>query len=95
MPKLASRFDRCNLNICPPRDFVAVAMKLSMMFPAQRYGEFVADLVSECPGLCKFQMMRVTRGAPADQARLRGDECEMDLVSPPHRFGQRIDCFGR
>ena len=86
MPKLASRFDRCDLNVCPPRDFIAVAMKLSMMFPAQWNGEFIADLSSECSGLGKFEMMRITRGSLADQARLRGDECEVDLVSPPHRF---------
>ena len=61
MPKLASRFDRCNLNICPPRDFVAMAMQVAMMFTAQRHGEFVADLASERSGLRKFEVMRVAR----------------------------------
>ena len=86
MPKLASRFDRCDLNVCPPRDFVAVAMKLLVVVSTQWHGEFVAHLASECSGLCKFEMMRIARRALADQARLRRDEREMDLVSPPHRF---------
>ena len=86
MPKLASRFDRCNLNVSPPRDFVAMAVQVAMMFPAQWNSEFVADLASERSGLRKFEMMRITRRALADQARLRRDECEMGLVSPPQRF---------
>jgi hypothetical protein len=38
----------------PPRDFVAMAMQVAMMFPAQRHGEFVADLASERSGLRKI-----------------------------------------
>ncbi len=55
-----------------------------MMIPAQWHGEFVADLASERSGLCKFEMMRIAGRALADQAGLCRDECEMDLVSPPH-----------
>jgi hypothetical protein len=61
LPKLASRFDRCDLNVCPPRNFVAMAVQIAMMFPAQWNSEFIADLASECSGLRKFEMMRITR----------------------------------
>ena len=95
LPKLFCRLDRCDLKVCPPRDFVAIAMQVAMMITAQWHREFVADLASQCSGLRKLQMMRIARRALADQARLCRDECEMDLVSPPHRFAQRRDCFGR
>ena len=61
LPKLLCRLYRCNLNVCPPRDFIAMAMQVAMMFPAQWHSEFVADLASECSRLRKFEMMRITR----------------------------------
>src|SRR4030081_2378846 len=94
LPKLPSLLDRGNLNVGPPSDLVAMAVQIAMMFAAQWNGEFIADLSSEGSWLRKFEMMRIARRALADQARLRRDECEMDLVSPPHRFPQRQDCFG-
>ena len=60
LPKLLCRLDRCNLNVCPPRDFVAVAVQVPMMISTQWHGEFVADLASECSRLCKFEMMCTT-----------------------------------
>ena len=59
LPKLFCDLNWCNLNVGPPRDLVAMAMQVAMMFAAQRHGEFVADLASERSGLGKFQMMRI------------------------------------
>ena len=38
-----------------------MAVQIAMMFPAQWNSEFIADLASECSGLRKFKMMRITR----------------------------------
>ena len=53
-------------KVCPPRDFVAIAVQVPMMFTAQWHGEFVADLASERSRLRKFEMMRITRRALTD-----------------------------
>ena len=51
LPKLSCRFQRGNLQIGPPRHFVAVAVQLIMVLAAERHGEFVADLAAERAGL--------------------------------------------
>ena len=91
LPKVLCHLDRCDLNIGPPRDFVAIAVQVPMMIPAQWHGEFVADPATECSGLRELKMMRIARRALADQAWLRADEGEMNLVSPTHRFSQGRD----
>src|SRR5882762_3508379 len=60
-PKLSGRFDRGNLQVDPPRHFVAVAMQLMMVLAAQRHGELVADLESQRPGLRELQVVSITR----------------------------------
>ena len=90
-PELPCRLERGNLQIGPPRHFVAVTMQLMMMVTAERHREFVADLASEGSGLGEFQMMGIARRALADQAGLRGDERQMGLVAPSHRFAQWRD----
>src|SRR6266403_3963044 len=56
-PKLSCHFERGNLQVGPPRHFVAMAMQLMMVLAAQRHRELVADLASERPRLREFQMM--------------------------------------
>jgi hypothetical protein len=51
-------------KVLPPRRFIAVAMDLAMVSPAQR------DLVAERPILGKTQVMGVTGPSSADQAGL-------------------------
>ena len=83
MPKLVSCFDRRDLNVCPPRDFVAVAMKLSMMVSTQWHSEFVADLASERSWLREFEMMRerwqTRQGCAATNARWALFRCRTGL----------------
>ena len=43
-PQRAGSYGRVNTNIFLPRGFVAAAMGVAMMAPAQRHGELVADL---------------------------------------------------
>ena len=89
LPKLSCRFQRGNLQIGPPRHFVAVTVQLIMVLAAERHGEFVADLAAERPGLGKFQVMGVARAALADETRLRADKGEMGLVASTALFTDR------
>lgn len=49
-------------------------MQLSVVNPTQRHRELVADLAAHGSWLGELEMMRVGRGAAADQARLRSDK---------------------
>jgi len=49
----------------PPGDFVAEAMVVAVMRPAQRYCEFVADLAPHRTVLGEPQMMGISRASPA------------------------------
>jgi hypothetical protein len=48
-PKGARSDSRINPGIFPPRGFIAAAMQLAVMAPAQRYGELITDLAAKCP----------------------------------------------
>ena len=50
------------------------------MGPAQRDGEFIADLLPKPARLCKTQVMRVAGLAAADKAGLIGDNAEVLAV---------------
>ena len=56
-------------------------MNLTVMTPAEGYGELVADLTAERSWLRKTQMMRVGRRAAADQAGLLHDEAKVLAVA--------------
>jgi hypothetical protein len=71
-PKFFRYVDGSDLQICPPSGFIAMLMQFMMMFTAQRNSEFIADFSSKSLWLRKFEMVRVTGRALADQARLRG-----------------------
>ena len=92
-PKLSCRFDRGNLQVGPPRHFVALAMQLMMVVAAERHGEFVANLASQGSRLREFQVMGIAWRALADQAGLRADECEVGLVAVSRRPAQRGHLF--
>jgi hypothetical protein len=52
-PKLSRNGGGIDIQILPPRFFIAVPMDLAMMSSAQRHGELVADLAAECSALSK------------------------------------------
>ena len=52
-PKGARSDSRINPGIFPPRGFIAAAMQLAVMAPAQRYGELITDLAAKRPRLRK------------------------------------------
>ena len=78
----------------PPRDLLGGAVRLAMVHPAQRHGEFVADLAAECARRGKPQMMRIGRLPAADQAGLPAHELQMLLVAMEHGFGDGEPALG-
>ena len=64
-----------------------------MMRPAKRYSIFVADLLAEPAGLCKPQMVWVTRLAAADKAGVASHKAQVLFVSQPFGFGQGEHAF--
>ena len=66
-----------------------------VMVTTQRHGELIAHLAPQRGWLSKFEMMRVGWRALADQARLRGDESEMNLASSADGLAYRRYQFRR
>ena len=56
-PKHAGGNSRIDARLFPPRGFIATAMDLTMMAPAQWHGEFIADLTAKRTVLGETQMM--------------------------------------
>ena len=80
--------DRLNGHLPPPDGFVAIAVQLAMMAPAQRYRELVADLAPERPALGKAEMMGVTGTTAADETRLVRHVPYMLAVADSAELGQ-------
>ena len=81
--------DGINSPPLPPGDFVAEAMVVLMVRPAQRHGEFVADLAPHCALLGEPQMMGISRASPAYETQLRCHELEMRFVTMPAGLADR------
>ena len=88
-PKLARQTDGLETGSRPPVGFLAGAVQFAMVCPAQRDREFLADLEAETAGLREPQMVGVAGLAPANEARLFGDEPQVGLVTQATRHG---DC---
>ena len=58
-PQRAGSDGRIDASLFPPCGFIATAMDLAMMAPAQRHGELIADLAAERAVLREAQMMGI------------------------------------
>ena len=87
VPKPFGNFQCVDIQVFPPRCFIAGLMQLTMMAAAQGHGELVADFKAQGPGLGKAQMMRIARLASANEAGLGGDVSQMGLVPATFGFG--------
>ena len=58
-PQRAGNDIRVDTGLLPPRGFIATAMDLPMMAPAQRHGELIADLASERAVLREAKVMGI------------------------------------
>ena len=92
-PEHPRRPDGINGLSSPPSLFVTKAMVVPVMGPAQRYGEFVADLAPHRAGLSEAQMVRVCGASPTNQTRLRRHELEMRFIAMPTRLADRELAF--
>jgi hypothetical protein len=65
----------------PERPFITELVKSTMMSPAERHSEFIADFAPEGARLCEAKMMRIRRRAAADKTWLASDKAQMPLVT--------------
>ena len=93
-PKPCRNGQRIDPVDLPPRAFVATAMELTMVQPAKRDGEAVADLAPHRPLLGKLDVVGIGRGAAADEAGLSGHEAQMVAVALAHRLANDGDFRG-
>ena len=59
LPKPLGIWQGIDVEAFPPSHFIAGLMQLPMMTAAERYGELVADLETQCSRLRKPQVMRI------------------------------------
>ncbi len=91
LPKLLRHPQRLDIELLPPCEFISALVKLTMMKPAERHGEFVTHLATERALLSKPKMMCVRRTATAGQTGLGAHELQMIPVAQPKRFAERGD----
>lgn len=91
-PELSSDSKCVNTPLRPPDPLIAVAVKFAVVDRAERNGELVRDLPTQCCRLRELQVMRVRPVPAADQTGLRGDEGEVARVADAAGLGE---CEGR
>ena len=82
-PQPACGDKRLYSAVPPPRSFIAAAMNLTVMRPAQRHGELIAHLATERTRLRKTHMVRIRWTPTANQTRLFDDMPDMIAVTNP------------
>jgi hypothetical protein len=78
----------------PPFLFVATAVKLAVMNPAQRHDELIANPMAERARLPKSKVVSIRRPPAADQAGLRTHKLTMRLITFPNEFQKWCRRFG-
>src|SRR5262245_28710795 len=58
-----------------------------MMHSAEGYSEFIANFETNCPWLCKAQVMRIGWLPPTHQTWLRSHEFQVSLIAQALGFG--------
>jgi hypothetical protein len=95
VPKACCNGERIDLLVLPPSAFIPASVEVTMVQPAERNGEFVTDLSSYSPVLCKLEVMSI-RGRPsADETRLRGHKPQMVAIALPNRLIDRNDSVAK
>ncbi len=61
-------------------------MDLTVVTAAQRDGELVADLSTECPTLRVSEVVGIRRTSPANKTRVLGDSFDVISITNPSRF---------
>jgi len=61
-------------------------MDLTVVTAAQRDGELVADLSTECPALRVSEVVGIRRTSPANKTRVLGDSFDVISITNPSRL---------
>ncbi len=69
-----------------PSGFITTAMDLTVVTAAQRDGELVADLSTECPALRVSEVVGIRRTSPANKTRVLGDSFDVISITNPSRL---------
>jgi hypothetical protein len=85
-PQVQGERHRVDLDGPPPSSLVAPAVKFTMVDPAERNREFVADPAAEGARLGEAQVVRIGRHTTAHEARLACDKLAVLLVAQPNAF---------
>ena len=85
-PQRAGVRGRIDTGVLPPRGFITTAMDLTVVTAAQRDGELVADLSTECPALRVSEVVGIRRTSPANKTRVLGDSFDVISITNPSRL---------
>jgi hypothetical protein len=83
-----------NALALPPGAFIAAPMELTMMQPAQRHSELVADLAAQRAGFRKFEVVSIGGAPSTDEAALAGNKLEMVAIALAYRFANDEKSIG-
>jgi len=86
LPELESDWKRIDVEVLPPCGLITRAMKLAMMDPANRDGEFVAHSIPKPTRLGKREVMRIRRYAAAHKTGLPQHKFPVVLIAQPDGF---------
>ena len=81
LPKTPCDFQGINLQVFPPCLLVASLVELSVVTPAEGYGEFITHFETDRSRLRKPEVMGIGRLPAANQARLGGNKFQVCLVA--------------
>src|SRR5271163_2971769 len=93
MSPLEGYGQRVDADSSPPRGFIAVGVKITVMQSTDRDRILVTDLAPNCARLGESNMVRLARRAATDNARLSGDELAVFLIAQADSF--RCDATGQ
>ena len=81
LPQFPGNRQRFDLDVAPPRFFVAVPMQFLVMDAAEGDGELIADLATERPLLGKPDVMGISGRLLTNQTWLPSHELKMDFAA--------------
>ena len=91
LPELERDSHWINVKLLPPCRLITRPMKLAVMDPANRNGEFVAHSASKCTRLCKREVVRVRRHSATHEAGLQSNELAVLLIAQANGFSQPMN----
>ena len=94
LPKAKRNRNRIDIELIPPRAFVASSVELAMMNPAQRNRELIRHPTAESARLREPDVMGLARLPTAHRARLTGNKAQMVFVAAaPRLLGKSVGFY--